>query len=222
MHKDVIVFTFDNHGLPNIKNCEKFDQSELFLVLRNKTSNEDDEYSTDSDYEERTGIKRKFVPEKIIVPDKLINIFSNVSEDKKSKMLEKIIAKISKRMTYVIFQENNEKIYAIIKINENIHISGIKKFVTTCLMNYYFRREVFKVKTQSEPCKFYTGNSAYNYTFSEINELIEYDCMIFDDKYKTSNLEHYNIITTRNLWIELLKEKDEKNEEKKCNCEYLL
>jgi hypothetical protein len=214
---DVAIFPLENYGLPKQNNYVITKLSHLLLILKNKEdansvqSIDDLEYSTDSEYEERTGIKRKYVPKNKPEPisSKIIEMFQEIPQEKKDKLLCIILSNLEKgQFSWTYFLDcENDKLLGLTANENKMNMIGITKDIKYKALNYYFRKQTYITKQNKEPYHaFYTSINAYNVTFTPSNILKEYYDLILDDELKTESLDVFNINKTRNEWIKLLKE----------------
>lgn len=250
---DIAIFSLDNYALPNQKNYLITKLTHLLLVLKNNDIDSDSkyredvktfdgdgkfinfffadpsldyiEYSTDSEYEEETGIKRKYVSKNKPEPisQKMIEMFRGISQEKKDKLSKAIISNLEKGQfswTYFLDYENN-KLFGITANANKINMVGIAKDMKYKVLNYYFRRQVLITQQNHEQIyEFYTGTSAYNIVFTPCNILKEYPDLILDKELRTESLDMFNINRTRDEWIRFLKENN-KNDDNDVYYNYL-
>jgi hypothetical protein len=250
---DIAIFSLNNYEFPNQNNYLITKLSHLLLVLKHNNidnnskcredsktfdgdgkiiefffsnpSMDDAEYSTDSEYEEQTGIRRKYTPKNKPEPisREITEMFREISQERKNKLSKEIISNLEKgkfSWTY-FFDCGNNKLFGIIANTNKINIIGVIKDMRYKVLNYYFRRQVFITQQNKEQFhEFHTSINAYNAVFTPCNILKEYPDLILDDELKTEFLGMFNINKTRDEWIHFLKGKH-KNDDSDAYYNYL-
>lgn len=221
---DVVIIKFAFNQVPSGSKSDYIICSlpDFFKAIQ-KPSDEETEYSTDSDYEEETGIKRPYVPPDD--PDKefrrnIVNEFIiDLTEEIKQNVFKKIVLRMSKSLGWCYFYEYNKVVYCFVTYNDKMFIKGVFKDIKQKYMSYYFRRELLNtVQTNAHKFGLFMGESAYDSVFSSSNVLIEHSDMIWDKEMETDNINVYDIKSIRDDWINSLK----KINTKKTHYDYLL
>ena len=177
----------------------------------------DAEYSTDSEYEEQTGIKRKYTPKNKPEPisPEIIEMFLEIPQEKKEKLLITIVSNLEKgkfSWTYFLDCENN-KLFGVTANVNKINMLGVVKDMKYKALNYYFRKQTYITQQNKEQFhQFYTGISSYNAVFTPCNIIKEYSDLILDDELRTESLDMFHINRTRDEWIRFLKENNKDND----------